>query len=935
MNEETVRYRLGLDLGTNSIGWAAIRLDEDDEPCGIVNMGVRIFSDGRNPKDKSSLAVQRRLPRGQRRRRDRYLQRRADLMDALVALGLMPPDDDERKVLERLDPYALRARALDHSLTPYELGRALFHLDQRRGFKSNRKSDSDDESEAKKTRAEIDELRRRIAESGARTLGEFLARRRQKGKPVRARPGVGLYPDRALYESEFDVIRKKQESHHTLRSDQWESLKEIIFFQRPLKPVEPGWCLLEEGEHRAARALPLAQEFRMLQELNNLRLRVDRGEERPLNDQERARALARLRSGKDINLEKPTRKLGLPSGAAFNLSRGGRKTVKGDETAARLIKKKEKGKPEQRLFGEHWLTHSLDERNEIARFLIDTDDLAIVRCKAEEDWGLNAAQADAVAFVSLTSGYGNLSEKAMRKVLPFLEEGCHFADAVVAADYPHHSDFRNAEAHERLPYYGVVLEREAVGADPCKDPEVDGEPVRYGRIANPTVHIGLNQLRRVVNKLIETYGKPQDIVVELARDLKANREQRQNYQRQQTENRERNERFAADLNSAGYEDTPHTRMKLRLWEEQGKAQARTCPYTGRTLSFGMVVSPQTEIDHILPRSKTLDDTMANKVVCIAAANRFKGDLSPYAAFGHSPLGYDYDTILANTADFPENKRWRFRPDAMEWFENEEDFLARQLNETRYLSRIARTYLAYLYDEKSEKRQRVWAIPGFMTAKLRRGWGLEGILRVDANGEIIEKKKQRDDHRHHAIDAFVVANTTQGLLQRFSRAAASSHDTEERLDAIAKDVPPWDGFSWRELKAALDRVVVSHKPDHGSCGQKGQDYRAIAQRHRLRTGQIHARRPVGRGAPQIAGEREAQRLELRARPGIESRAHRGVAESERRRQQVGGLYCAGCKQRGAGERPLSARAQCAAPVQRARHPYQRPRRQAVQGLLARW
>ena len=813
MNKETIRYRLGLDLGTNSIGWAAIRLDEDDEPCGIVDMGVRIFTDGRNPKDGSSLAVQRRMPRGQRRRRDRYVQRRTDLMDTLVALGLMPLDTDERKALERLDPYALRACVLDELLKPYELGRALFHLDQRRGFRSNRKADSDDESEARTTRAQIDELRRRIRESSARTLGEFLAQRRKKGKTVRARTGVGLYPDRALYESEFDAIRKKQEPDHALRADQWDSLKEIIFFQRPLKSVDPGWCLLEEGEQRAARALPIAQEFRMLQEVNNLRLRIHTESERPLDVHERARALARLRSGKDINLQKPTNDLGLPSGAAFNLARGGRKTIKGDETSQRLSKAE--------LFGKSWLGLFLEQRNDIAECLLGTDDPAAVRRKAWEVWGLGEAQAAAIANVSLVSGYGTLSEKAIGKLLPFMEEGFGYAEAVVAAGYPHHSDFRNAEAHERLPYYGVVLERDAVGADPTKDPEKDGEPARYGRISNPTVHIGLNQLRRVVNKLIDVYGKPEEIVVELARDLKQNREQRRNDQRQQNENRERNERFKESLASAGYESTPHTRMKLRLWEEQGSTQARICPYTGRTLSFEMVVSNQTEADHILPFSQTLDDSMSNKVVCVAAANRDKGNRPPFTAFGHNPPGYDYDAILSFTAKFPGNKRWRFQPNAMERYEGEEGFLGRQLNETRYLSRTARTYLAYLYDEKTEGKPRVRAIPGHMTARLRWGWGLEGMLRVDAAGEILEQKKTRDDHRHHAIDAFVVANTTQGLLQRFAQAAGSSYEAEDKLDKVAGEARPWEGFTRAELKPVLDRLVVSHKPDHGSRGEKGK------------------------------------------------------------------------------------------------------------------
>ena len=120
------KYRLGLDLGTNSIGWATVRVDENGEPCGVLDMGVRIFPDGRDEQSKTSNAVDRRVARGQRRRRDRYLKRRGELMDALVEFGLMPQDESERKDMERCDPYPLRARGLDQPLEPFELGRALF-----------------------------------------------------------------------------------------------------------------------------------------------------------------------------------------------------------------------------------------------------------------------------------------------------------------------------------------------------------------------------------------------------------------------------------------------------------------------------------------------------------------------------------------------------------------------------------------------------------------------------------------------------------------------------------------------------------------------------------------------------------------------------------------------------------------------------------------
>lgn len=805
-------YRLGLDMGTNSIGWAAINLDEQGNPNGILDMGVRIFPDGRGPRDETSNAVERRLARGSRRRRDRYLMRRSKLINALVRYGLMPSAPQERKdIAENRDPYELRAQALDQPLKPFELGRAIFHLNQRRGFKSNRNANGNDENEVQKTRAEISELRRRIEESGARTLGEDLHRRRKKGKSVRARPNSqgssGLYPDRAMYKQEFDAIRSVQQAHQTLSNEQWENLCNIIIFQRPLKSVNPGKCTFEEDEYRAARALPLFQEFRMLQGLANLRLYVGPEPERSLNEGEMERMLKRLRSGSDIDLKRPVKSLRLPRDASFNLAAGIRTILKGDETTAKL--------KELEMFGRKWVDLTLEERNDIVKFLLKTDDPEVVREKAVADWGVTEEQAVVVSNVSLVSGYGNLSEKAIRKILPHLQSGMGYSDAVQEAGY-HHSDFRSEEAHDNLPYYGEILTRAVVGADTEKDPKIDGEVACYGRIANPTVHIGLNQLRRVVNVLIEVYGKPEEIVVELARDLKTNRGQKQDQRQQQRAGASRNDHFRECLENAEETVTPEILRKLRLWDEQKKGTLHICPYTGKNISFEMAVSADTEVDHILPFSRTLDDSMANKLVCIAAANREKGNRTPHEAFGHNPPGYDYERILDNVADFPANKRWRFQLDAMDRFKGENDFLARQFNETRYLSRTAREYLAHLYDERTQGNLRVRVIPGHMTALLRRGWGLEGMLRDAPDGELI--RKQRDDHRHHAIDAFVVANTTQGLFQEFSSAAGSSYqNAEEKLASLTP--LPWNSFHRNELKPFLDNIVVSYRPDHGTRGVK--------------------------------------------------------------------------------------------------------------------
>ncbi len=110
------KYRLGIDLGATSLGWCMIELNEDNSPKDLIELGVRIFPDGRDAKTNEPLNVKRREHRSMRRNRDRYLQRRAYLMDILVKYGFMPENEKERKQLEHLDPYFLRVKALDKKL---------------------------------------------------------------------------------------------------------------------------------------------------------------------------------------------------------------------------------------------------------------------------------------------------------------------------------------------------------------------------------------------------------------------------------------------------------------------------------------------------------------------------------------------------------------------------------------------------------------------------------------------------------------------------------------------------------------------------------------------------------------------------------------------------------------------------------------------------
>jgi CRISPR-associated endonuclease Csn1 len=272
-------FRLGLDLGSNSIGWCCLRLDANGYPAGILDIGVRVYPDGRNPKDGSSLASARRLPLSMRRNRDRYLRRRKNLLNALTRLELMPADEDARRQVALLEPYGLRADALSRRLAPHEFGRVLFHLNQHRGFKSNRKIDKAGDNESGLIRDAARDLRANLVKEGHKTLGSYLAARHAKREEVRVRlAGAGktaaypFYPLREMVEAEFDAIWEAQAGHLQLNEDARAQVRAIIFHQRPLKEPTLGRCWLEPEESRAYRAMPCSQAYRIAQDLAHLRI---------------------------------------------------------------------------------------------------------------------------------------------------------------------------------------------------------------------------------------------------------------------------------------------------------------------------------------------------------------------------------------------------------------------------------------------------------------------------------------------------------------------------------------------------------------------------------------------------------------------------------------------------------------------------------------
>ncbi|MFZ2300700.1 MAG: type II CRISPR RNA-guided endonuclease Cas9 [Gallionella sp.] len=818
-----MRYRLALDLGSTSLGWAMIRLNADNEPCAVIKAGVRIFSNGRNPKDGSSLAVTRREARAMRRRRDRLLKRKARMMRTLIEYGFFPSEESERKALETMNPFALRAKGLDASLTPAEFGRALFHINQRRGFKSNRKTDKkDNDSGALKTA--INKVRATIESEGCRTVGEWLNKRDAAGQTVRARyhqdktikedgktkieKYYDLYIDRAMIEHEFDVLWAKQAEFNPALFNEaaCADLKDVLLHQRPLKPVKPGRCTFMPYEERAPLALPSTQRFRMYQEVNNLRILRNGLKEEPLTLKQRDDLIAALEENSKCSFTKIKKLLGVGGTVKFNFEDPKREELKGNTTSAILSKNEH--------FGSAWFKFDEAKQDAIVLQLVKEENEAKLVRWLQDETGIDEKRAEAIANAGLPEGYGSLCTKALARILPELRRDVMTYDkAVQAAGFDHHSHINPSATGEillELPYYGEPLQRH-VGFG-SNDPK-DSDEKRYGKIANPTVHIGLNQVRLVVNALIKHYGHPSEVIVEVARDLKQSKDQRDEEHKRQTENQKRNKRLREDiacvLNISEERVKRADIEKMILWEELSFDPAdRRCPYSGVQISVTMLLSDEVEIEHILPFSQTLDDSLNNKTVALRQANRVKGNRTPWDAFGaQSTAGFDYAGILARAEQMPRGKRYRFAEDGYQrWLKDDAGFLPRALNDTRHMSKVAFEYMKLICPNTR-------VIPGRMTAMLRAKFGLNDVLGL--NGE-----KNRNDHRHHAVDACVIAVTDQGLLQRFAKASASAR--EQHLNRLVENMPlPWE--SYREhVQRAIDAIWVSHKPDHSHEGAMHND-----------------------------------------------------------------------------------------------------------------
>ncbi len=824
MNDSTnsnAPYILGIDLGTNSVGWAIIGL-EGDQPASLIRCGSRVFEAGMEGDIESGQEESRNLKRRQMRMQRRQIARRArrhrKVFHLLQGWGLLPDGrlagpEAQQDALNELDdsilasgwfrakcesgrfkqpdqvlPYLLRACALDEPLPEFYLGRALYHLAQRRGYRTNRKAPPKKDEKPGEVAQGIQELRRMMEERGCRTLGEYFSRLDPHEQRIRQR-----WTARPMFEDEFNLIWQAQAPHHPqiLTAERRKQLYSAMFFQRPLWFPEKliGNCELEPGEPRAPKYLFAAQRFRLLQNINNLVLELPDGRDRPLLEEERFRLANKLELEGDLTFKKARDLLELSAKSRFSIEKGGEKKLKGNHTTSAFYA----------VFGERWLEMSAEEHEQALHDLLSIQDESAMERRALNHWKLDEKAAKEFAAITPEPDYFNLSRKAIEKLLPLLETGKTYAEARRQL-YP--EKFEARAPLDLLPRLDADETRAAVG-----------------EIRNPAVTRSLSELRKVVNAIIRQHGKPVEIRIELARDLKRSKKDRQALTDRNRENEKaRGKATEKILREAGLAAPSRTDVRKALLHEECGG---ICPYTGKPISFSQLFGPESQFDieHIIPFDRCFDNSFSNVTLCESHENRHvKGRRTPWEAYHGDRERWEQilDRVKRFRSPSARAKLRRFQMTESEAAEFVSKFVDRQLNDTRYASRLAAKYAAVLYGGLSDEQhnRRVHVTSGEVTAQIRRAWKLNAILNdgpTTGGGEVV---KTRDDHRHHAVDAVAIALTSDSVIHKMSRVAqASAERGRPRLDALES---PWPDFV-DTVRTKIGEVVVSHRAQRKVSG----------------------------------------------------------------------------------------------------------------------
>ena len=849
---EKLNYRIGLDIGIASVGWAVLENNSDDEPIRIVDLGVRLFDKAEQPKTGDSLAEPRRMARTTRRR----LRRRKHRLDRIKWLLQQEDVIDIEQFMKRYhaanlpDVYKLRYEALDRKLKDDELAQVLLHIAKHRGFKSTRKSETVSKENGAVLKATT-ENQNLMLEKGYRTVGEMLycdtafkiaCPWTESGYILATRNTSDDYRHTILRSMLVDevhaIFAAQRELGNKKATDELESkYLEIMESQRSFdmgpgnqsdgtpSPYaingfgdRVGKCTLETEEMRAAKATYTAELFVALQKINHIRLLDKNSNARELTAEEREILINLLHTQKEIKYSTVRSKLNIGTEYRFNTLNY---SSKKKEAVEDVIKDTENTK-----FIAMPFYYEINKRigdiiaglpkEEKAEFLDKVGTILTLfknddsRIEKLTEIGMQEEDIDKILDMS-PAKFQHISLKAMHKIMPYLKDGMTYDKACDAAGY----DFK-ADNHGK------------------KSKLLKGEEVQaiIGEITNPVVKRSVSQTVKVINAIIQKYGSPQAINIELAREMSKTFDERNKLKKQMDERFAENDKIKKQIQELGkVNPTGQDILKYRLWlEQQGR-----CLYSGKTIPLEELFLPGYDIDHILPYSITFDDSFRNKVLVTSQENRQKGNRTPYEYFGHDESRWaDFEARVSSfVKDYKKQQKL-----LKKHFTDEEkrEFKERNLNDTKYITRVVynmiRRHLELEpYNREGHKKQ-VTAVNGAVTAYLRKRWGIQKIF----------EQKNREIDTHHAVDAVVIACCTDGMIHKISRSVQAreiayamdtqfvDYETGEILDRAhftkdewdekfgVKIAPPWPWFL-DELHVRIGDNPIEYLETHSEINRE--------------------------------------------------------------------------------------------------------------------
>ncbi len=783
-------YTLGLDIGIASVGAALLTNGR------LIGMHVRTFDAAEHPKTGESLNLTRREARSVRRRLRRRAFRLKKLCRLFKRTGLTESNKPQEFHLTT-SPWQLRTEGLYRQLSNKEWASVLYYLLKHRGFQSNRKSEAKADQKTGEMLKSVEQNQQRLKEGNYRTVGEMIWKSPHFRHACRNQGGqyqntVGrsellheldlLFSAQASFGNDFTQDKFKQQITH------------LMLARRPVFKDDDiyrlvGHCTFELKELRAAKASYSAERFVWLGKLNNLRL-IYPGENRHLTTEQMDMVRELPFQQGSIKFTQIRKKLGLPDQVRFNLLRynSNEDTAKTENKVlfeAKAFHAMRKAYEEHGLHTEWKQTCQQPEKlDAIASAITLYRDDDRIRTELQQA-DISATEAEAVLNCQFEN-FIRLSLTALRKILPFMEQGLRYDEATEQAGYQH---------------YAPQAAARKTGYIPAPDKNI---------IRNPVVYRSLNQARKLINAIVKHYGPPTAIHLEMARDLSNPLNERRSIEKEQEKYRKQKEQLAAEYSEHfGQEPNSLSLLKYRLYREQDCK----CAYSQKPIELERLNEQgYLEVDHILPYSRSYDDSMVNKTLVLTSENRDKGNRTPWEYFGGDEDSQRWRSFSAWVLSNPKirlAKRNRYlRKDFSE--NTAKEFRERNLNDTRYIGRELKAMIEdHIIWSDNTGSERCVVLSGRLTSLLRSRWGFN--------------KNRADGDLHHAVDAAVIAATNRSMVQRMAlhsryhelrhvQTSYSDPETGEVLDlraaqALDKHFPlPWPDFK-QDVHAYLNPAPV--------------------------------------------------------------------------------------------------------------------------------